>query len=810
MLRAFLGPAPRRLLLLLLPLVAIVAVLLVLVAASMETLSAGRAYVGGEGLWSKAQKDAVHHLLYYARSFDERYWRRYQVAIAVPLGDRRAREALDRPAPDYDAARQGFIQGRNHPDDVDAMAKLFVRFRNVSYVARAIDIWAEGDRRIEQLQDVAARLHAEIAGARNPQHIGRLLEELHAVNAALEPLEDAFSFTLGEASRWMRGTLFYVTLGAAVLLLFGAALAMRALLRRADVAESGRRETEERLLLMANSVPALIAYLDRDQRFRFSNRTYDRWFGIPREQMEGRTLREVFGDKVYERLRAHVERVLAGHAVEFEYSVGEGESERFLQVAYAPHLNHAGEVVGFYELASDVTALNRAQQHERRTARELAEIARRLEFLAHHDVLTELPNRNMLQERLRQSVSLARRHHKQLALLFVDLDHFKNVNDSLGHSVGDELLQLVAARLRGSVRQEDLVARLGGDEFCIVLQDLNEPGEAATVAHKLLAELAEPCRVGDQDLYIAASIGIASLPNDGHDMETLLKHADIAMYRAKSQGRGNFQFYSAAETRGAMSAVTMTSSLRQALAQGEFELHYQPRVDVPSGRIVAVEALLRWNHPGLGLLRPDQFVPYAEDNGLIVPIGEWVLREACAQARRWTESGWGRVAVGVNLSMRQLRNPDLIGQVQAALEGNALAPWRLELEITESMAIQAPEHTQRAMKAFADLGVRIALDDFGTGHSALHYLKRFPVNVLKIDQAFVNGLPGDRHDAAIARAVVDLARGLELEVVAEGVRLPAQRDFLLGVGCRLCQGDLFGGPATAAEMEMRLRAGLAA
>ncbi len=810
MLRTVLGPAPRRMLLLITPLVALVAMLLLLVAGSMETLSAGRAYVGGEGLWSKAQKDAVHHLLYYARSFDERYHQRYQVAIAVPLGDRKAREALDRPQPDYEAARRGFVEGRNHPDDVDAMARLFVRFRDVSYVSKAIDIWAEGDRRIDELRDLATRLHAEVAGARAPARIGALLEELHAINAATEPLEDAFSYTLGEASRWMREALFYVILGASLLLLVCTALATRALLRRADLAETSRRESEERLVLMANSVPALIAYIDRGQRFRFSNRTYGEWFGMPHEQMIGRTLREMFGAKLYGRVRDHVERVLSGHPVEFEYSLGEGESARFLQVAYAPHLDHAGEVVGFYELASDVTALNRAQQHQRRASRELATIAARLEFLAHHDPLTELPNRNMLQERLRQAVSLARRHHKQLALLFVDLDHFKNVNDSLGHSVGDDLLQLVAARLREVVRQEDMVARLGGDEFCIVVQDLNEPREAGTVAQKLLAELTEPYRVGGQDLYVAASIGIACLPNDGHDMETLLKHADIAMYRAKSQGRGNFQYYSPAENRGAMSAVAMTTNLRQALAQGEFELHYQPRVDVPSGRIVAVEALLRWNHPEQGLLMPDQFVTFAEDSGLIVPIGEWVLREACAQARRWTESGWGRVAVGVNLSMRQLRNSDLVDQVRAALEGNALPPWRLELEITESMAMQAPEHTQRAVKAFSDLGVRIALDDFGTGHSALHYLKRFPVNVLKIDQAFVKGLPGDRHDAAIARAIVDLARGLDLEVVAEGVRHAAQRDFLLGVGCRLCQGDLFGGPASAAEMELRLRAGLAA
>ncbi|MEW6687866.1 MAG: EAL domain-containing protein [Pseudomonadota bacterium] len=684
--RTALGPAPRRLLALTLPLVAIVAALVGLAAASMETLSAGRAYVGGEGLWSKAQKDAVAHLLRYARSFDERHYRRYLAAIAVPLGDRKAREALEAPQPDFEAARRGFIEGRNHPDDVDAMARLFVRFRHVSYVDKAIGIWAEGDRRIEQLRDAAARLRAEIGGARDPARIDALLDEIHAVDAALAPLEDAFSYTLGEATRWMRETLLYVMLGASLALLAAAALATRALLRSAY----------------------------------------------------------------------------------------------------------------------------RAQAGERAALRELAALAERMEYLAHHDSLTALPNRVMLQERLREAVSLARRHRKQLALLFVDLDYFKNVNDSLGHGVGDSLLQAVAARLRAAVRQEDLVVRLGGDEFCILLQDLGDPREAAQVAGKLLTELAEPHRLGGHELHVPASIGIACLPGDGHDMETLLRHADIAMYRAKAQGRGNFQFYSPGEHRGAMSAVAMSAALRQALARREFELHYQPRVDVPSARVVAVEALLRWRHPERGLLLPEQFLALAEESGLIVPIGEWALREACAQTRRWTEAGWGRLVVAVNLSMRELRNPELLAQVRAALEGNGLPPWRLELEITETIAMHSPEHTERVVRAFSGLGVRIALDDFGTGHSALHYLKRFPVNLLKIDQSFVGGLPGDRHDAAIARAIVDLAKGLDLEIVAEGVRLPAQRDFLLGVGCRLCQGDLFGVPAPAAEIEPLLRGGLAA
>jgi len=671
------GSVHTRLFVLLVPLAAIVGALLLLVAVSMDTLSAGRAYVGGEGLWSKAQKDAVHYLLRYARTFDEHDYGRYRAAIAVPLGDRKAREALERPEPDYASAHRGFIEGRNHAEDVEGMAKLFVRFRGVSYIAKAIGIWAAADNEIVNLRDVATRLRAEVGGGRDPARIGGLLDELHALNTVFGPLEDEFSFTLGEASRWMRDTLFLVMLAASVLLVGAAAFVTRAQLRRIDAAE-------------------------------------------------------------------------------------------------------------------------------------LAEVAQRLDYLAHHDTLTGLPNRATLQQRVGESVSLARRQHKSIGLLFVDLDHFKHVNDTLGHGAGDELLKIVAARLCEAGRQEDMVARLGGDEFCVLLQDIVDPADAGAVAQKLLEALAEPCRIGGQDLFISASIGIACLPQDGDDMQTLIKNAEVAMYRAKESGRNNFQFVSADSHRGMMSAAALTTQLRQALSRAEFVLHYQPRVEVPSGKVVAVEALLRWNHPERGILLPSEFLQLAEDSGLIVSIGQWVLREACSQARRWTEAGWGQVVVGVNLSMRQLRSPDLAAQVRAALEGNALPASRLELEITESMAMQAPERTESTLRELSVLGVRLALDDFGTGHSALHYLKRFPINVLKIDQSFIAGLPADRQDAAIARTVVDLARGLGLEVVAEGVRSPAQRDFLVGIGCHLCQGELFGESAPAAVIEERLRTELAA
>jgi diguanylate cyclase (GGDEF)-like protein len=418
-------PLPRapgiRYLMLIGPLALIAAVLLVLVDASMETLSAGRAYVGGEGLWSKAQKDAVYHLLRYARDHDRAHYERYLKSIAVPLGDRKAREALDRPEPDYPAARLGFIEGRNHPDDVEAMARLFVRFRNVHYVAQAIDIWAEGDRQIERLRDAAMRLHGEIGAAKpDPGRLEALLAEIHEINVALEPLEDAFSFTLGEATRWMRGVLFLALLTAAMLLVALAALAAGGPLRRADEAESELRDAAEQL--------------------------------------------------------------------------------------------------------------------ERN--------ARRLEFMAHHDGLTQLPNRSMLQDRVRRAASVARRHGRRIALLFVDLDNFKSVNDTLGHSVGDQLLQVVALRLQGCVRQEDLLARLGGDEFCVLLENIDSPEDAGAVAQKLLDALAEPYRVSGQNLSVPASIGIACLPEDGTDMEELLKSADIAMYRAKAGGRNSYRYHS--------------------------------------------------------------------------------------------------------------------------------------------------------------------------------------------------------------------------------------------------------------------------
>jgi diguanylate cyclase (GGDEF)-like protein len=450
--------------------------------------------------------------------------------------------------------------------------------------------------------------------------------------------------------------------------------------------------------------------------------------------------------------------------------------------------------------------LNRELRRSERAESALRESEIKMKFLAQHDPLTGLPNRAMFQERAQQLIAHAGRHSRRAALLFIDLDNFKQVNDSLGHVIGDALLKAAAERIRNALREEDLVARLGGDEFCILLAEVASPADAAAVAQKLVAALTENFHIGEREMYMTASIGIGCFPEDGGDADTLLMHADVAMYRAKEQGRNGYQFFSADMNRDATGILALIPALRVARERGELRVHYQPRFDMQTGRPTGMEALLRWQHPERGLLQPAAFIPTAEDTGLIVPLGEWILREACAQARRWMDDGLAPMTVGVNLSMRQLRDPDLVRQVRAALESSKLPPAWLELEITESMAMRSPELIEKTLWDLAGLGVRLSLDDFGTGYSSLNHLKRFPIHALKLDKSFVDDLPADEHDAAITRAIIAVAKSLNLELVAEGVETAAQRDFLVAAGCRYAQGFLYGKPCVPKEYESRFLA----
>jgi diguanylate cyclase (GGDEF)-like protein/PAS domain S-box-containing protein len=443
---------------------------------------------------------------------------------------------------------------------------------------------------------------------------------------------------------------------------------------------------------------------------------------------------------------------------------------------------------------------------------ERMQAAEQMRHLAYHDGLTGLANRNAFMERLNETLQIARRHKRKVALLFLDLDNFKRVNDTLGHSIGDELLRAVAVRLEMCLRQSDLLtwqagsglgplSRLGGDEFTVVLPEIQTSADAAGVARRVLDAVQEPFSVDRHALAVGVSIGITLFPGDGEDVETLLRNADVAMYEAKERGRNNYQFFSQSISDADLRRTAIEKRLRTAIDEEAFELFYQPQVDIRSGRIQGVEALIRWNDDDLGPIPPDEFIPIAEASGLIVPIGEWVLREACAQAASWLGQGHPPLHMAINISPPHFENEILLESMGQVLFDTGLPPNQLVVEITENAFSADPDAIRRTLRELKRLGVQVALDDFGTGYSSLSYLKRFPVDILKIDRSFVRDVVLDADDAAITEGMVSMARALRLQVVAEGVETEKQRAFLEGIGCESMQGYLFSPPIPAHEMD---------
>jgi diguanylate cyclase (GGDEF)-like protein/PAS domain S-box-containing protein len=427
---------------------------------------------------------------------------------------------------------------------------------------------------------------------------------------------------------------------------------------------------------------------------------------------------------------------------------------------------------------------------------------RRLAFLAQFDPLTGLANRTLLADRFSQMIVQARRRGTPLGVLFIDLDDFKLVNDRLGHSAGDVLLAETALRLQAAVRSGDTVARISGDEFAVVLADLARPDDAAVVAQKILDRLAEPFALSGEQTFVTASIGIAAFPGDGGDVETLLGAADAAMYRAKQSGRNAYQFFTAEITQRTRARAQLAFELRRALERGEFALAYQPKFDLASGQACGAEALLRWMHPERGVVSPAEFIPVLEDTGLIVQVGEWVIRRACEDLKLWIGCGLQPMPVAINLSARQFRQKDLDARIRALVDAAGVDPALLELEITESQLMEDPEHAIRIMRSLRDGGIRIAIDDFGTGYSSLAYLTRFPVKSLKIDRSFVADVFSDHADAAIVRTIIEMAHQLGFTVVAEGVETDRQAAFLRQFGCEQAQGFLFARPMAAADVSV--------
>ncbi len=450
-----------------------------------------------------------------------------------------------------------------------------------------------------------------------------------------------------------------------------------------------------------------------------------------------------------------------------------------------------------YDSYLESHTLKHNQQLERANAQ--------LEHAATHDPLTGLPNRLLLSDRLAQATAQSERYSRGFAVLVVDLDRFKSNNDSLGHIAGDELLKEVARRLSALLRKADTLARMGGDEFVLVLNEVTGPRDAETVASKILASLAAPVILSGIEVHISASIGVSVFPADGVEADHLLQHADSAMYHAKKNGRNAFQFFAPVMNAHARERLELESGLRRALVQGEFELHYQPKVDVRTGRIDSAEALIRWRHPKRGLTAPSGFIPIAEETGLIVPIGEWVLREACRQARAWQASGQRPLRIAVNLSAQQFKQRSLVATVRDALTAAGLEPGYLELELTESAVMQDAESSIQVLRQLSGLGVRISVDDFGTGYSSLSYLRRLPLDKLKIDRSFIREVAASRDDAEIVRAIISLAHSLHLKVIAEGVETSDQLTFLRGLGCDQYQGFHCSPPVPADEFERLLR-----
>ena len=573
--------------------------------------------------------------------------------------------------------------------------------------------------------------------------------------------------------------------------------AVRNMLERTAIAEASFVE-KERAQVTLNSIGDAVISTDISGNVTYLNQVAETMTGWSSAQALGHSFCEVF--QIIDSTNGEHARNPIALAMKEDRTVGLAAGsilirrdghQTAIEDSTAPIHDRRGQVTGAVIVFHDVS-----QAHA---------MSQRLSHLAHHDFLTDLPNRLLFNDRLAQAMSAAQRHGEQLAVLFVDVDRFKHVNDSLGHAIGDQLLLSVAARLTANVRGSDTVSRQGGDEFVILLSTIARAEDAAVSAVKLLTALSMPHQIKEHELQITLSIGIAVYPDDGSDAESLVKHADVAMLNAKNNGRNNYQFFRSDMNEHAMERQSLESGLRHALDGREFVLHYQPKMDLETEAITGVEALVRWRQPGRGVVLPEKFIPIAEQCGYIVPIGRWVLREACQQAKSWHDTHLVSTPVAINISAVELRSRGFVPGVRAILKETGLNPRYLEFELTETALMQDPTATIAVLHALKDMGVRLTLDDFGTGYSSLSYLKRFPIDALKIDKSFVRGLCTNAADASIVSAVINMGKSFGLKVIAEGVETRAQFLTLKAQQCAEGQGFYFNEPIAANEVTKLLR-----
>jgi diguanylate cyclase (GGDEF)-like protein/PAS domain S-box-containing protein len=554
------------------------------------------------------------------------------------------------------------------------------------------------------------------------------------------------------------------------------------------------KATEQRFADTVELAAIGIAHVDEAGRFLHANSFLCKLLGYEREELVGLTLRQIshpedrnIGDEMRTKLRLGE---IASFQIEKRYQHKDG-SQVWVALTISLQRDQAGRPMHDITIVQDISARKQAEA--------------RVQYLATHDALTGLPNRVMFGEMVNHGIGSARRHGWRCAVMFIDLDRFKQVNDTLGHEAGDALLRELSQRIKQNLRSGDVAARLGGDEFVVLLQELRSAEEAGVVARKLLSAAMAPVPIAGLECRVTASIGISMFPDDAGDEASLMKHADIAMYHAKEEGRNNYQIYDHVWGEQSLERMTLESQLRGALEGQELSLHYQAKLNLSDHSISGVEALLRWNNAELGAVPPSRFIPIAEETGLILPIGRWVLRTACEQATVWQRSGLPPVPVAVNLSPRQLSDPELLPALADILLDTGLDPELLELEVTESSMMQDTERAVKVLTALKSMGVRLAIDDFGTGYSSLAQLNRFPIDTLKVDRSFIRNIPNDAEGRGIAEAIIAMGRTLKLTVVAEGVETDDQRVFLRDLACDQMQGYLFSKPVSAEDFAELLR-----
>jgi diguanylate cyclase (GGDEF)-like protein/PAS domain S-box-containing protein len=558
---------------------------------------------------------------------------------------------------------------------------------------------------------------------------------------------------------------------------------------------------KERALVTLNSIGEAVVCTDIAGNITFLNLVAEKMTGWPLQEAAGRPMTEVFrtwdsrsSAPTETTTQLAILQIRAVHLPSSCILIRRDGMEIPIEDSIAPIHDREGKPIGAVIVFRDVSV---AQA-----------MARQITHSAEHDFLTGLPNRMLLNDRIGQAIASARRRKKLVAVLFLDLDGFKHINDSLGHPIGDKLLQSIGKRLTAAVRDADTVSRQGGDEFVVLLADLAQAEDAVIMAARILRTVAVSHSLDQHELHVTTSIGVSVYPDDGQDAETLIKNADTAMYQAKENGRQSYQFFKPAMNARAVERQSIEEDLRRALERQEFAVHYQPKICMRTGKITGAEALIRWTHPVRGLIAPAQFIPVAEDCGLIVPIGRWVLRQACQQAREWQRAGLSGISMAVNVSAVEFQDEAFLDGLLHILDESRLDPLSLELELTESALMKRVESTTTLLRTLKESGLRVAVDDFGTGYSSLSYLRKFPIDSLKIDQSFVRQIGQETDDAAIVTAVISMARSLKLRVVAEGVETLAELNFLKAHQCDEAQGYYFSRPVPAPLFVNLLKAGI--